>query len=164
MENDKNPMAVVANYQRTPPVDLDSIARDLGIKVYRRAFGQTIAGQLTRDRITGGSSGFSIWLNSQDRPNRQRFTFAHELAHYILHRDLIDTGIVDDTMYRSDLSNFYEVQANRLAADILMPIRLVKALRIKEPDPVRLAGLFQVSPEAMKIRLNGIDTGSVNRA
>jgi Zn-dependent peptidase ImmA (M78 family) len=32
-------------------------------------------------------------------PNRQRFTLAHEIAHYVLHRDLVENGIVDDTMY-----------------------------------------------------------------
>ncbi len=130
MEPSESPMAVVARYQRNPPVDLDSIARDLGIKVYKRPLGKAIAGQIMRDRISGGPSGFSIWVNSEEHPNRQRFTLAHEIAHFILHRDLIETGIVDDTMYRSSLSNYYEVQANRLAADILMPVRLVKAWRV----------------------------------
>lgn len=164
MEPSESPMAVVARYQRNPPVDLDSIARDLGIKVYKRPLGKAIAGQIMRDRISGGPSGFSIWVNSEEHPNRQRFTLAHEIAHFILHRDLIETGIVDDTMYRSSLSNYYEVQANRLAADILMPVRLVKAWRVREIDPVRLAILFRVSSEAMKIRLQSIDTGAVNRA
>jgi hypothetical protein len=51
-----------------------------------------------------------------------------------------------------------------MAADILMPVRLVKLWKVRERDPVRLAILFGVSPQAMKIRLDGIDRGAVNRA
>lgn len=160
----ENPMAVVAKYQRAAPVDLGAISRELGIAVYSTPLGTSIAGQLIRDSRKGGSSGFAIYINVEDHPNRQRFTHAHELAHFILHRDLISSGIIDDTMYRSELSNFYEVQANRLAADILMPVRLVKAWRIKEPEPTRLAATFKVSPQAMTIRLNSIDSGKINRA
>jgi hypothetical protein len=47
-------------------------------------------------------------------------------------------------MYRSSLSDDYEVQANQLAADILMPVALVdKALtavhRIPQPTSPRIA-------------------------
>lgn len=163
MEAHESPMGVIARHQNSPPVDLAGMARDLGIRVFTLPLGADVSGQIMRDKIRGGRSGFAIYINASEHPNRQRFTFAHELAHFILHRDLIETGIVDDTMYRSQLSNHYEVQANRLAADILMPVRLVKLWRIKERDPVRLATLFRVSEQAMKIRLSGIDSGSVNR-
>ncbi|MGE0753137.1 MAG: ImmA/IrrE family metallo-endopeptidase [Variibacter sp.] len=161
--DDTSPFSVVARYQHSAPVDLQAISRDLGIKVYTARLGSSISGQLMRDSVRGGPSGFAIYLNSEQHPNRQRFTHAHEIAHFILHRDLINTGLIDDTMYRSELSNQYEVQANRLAADILMPIRLVKKLRQQQHDPNYLARLFQVSPEAMKIRLDSIDRGLVNR-
>jgi hypothetical protein len=164
MDNVESPLAVVAKFQQEPPVDLDGIARDLGVKVYQAPLGSGISGQIMRDRLRGGPSGFAIYVNSAEHPNRRRFTFAHELAHFILHRDLIETGVIDDTMYRSALSDHYEVQANRMAADILMPVRLVKLWRVRERDPVRLATLFGVSSQAMQIRLNGIDTGVVNRA
>lgn len=150
-----NPLAVVARYQEQPPVDLDGICRDLGIKVYRLPLGSKVAGQLIRDESKGGFSGFAIYINSSDHPNRRRFTQAHELAHFILHRDLIDGGIVDDTMYRSDLSDRFEVQANRMAADILMPVKLVKR-RINAMSVDEMAKLFQVSEQAMRIRVEGI--------
>ncbi|MGC1444011.1 MAG: hypothetical protein WA837_00980, partial [Xanthobacteraceae bacterium] len=66
-------------------------------------------------------------------------------------------------MYRSSLSNVYEVQANKMAADILMPIRLVKIWRSRQPNLGALAETFQVSAEAMRIRLESIDRGSINR-
>jgi hypothetical protein len=153
---DVSPMAIVARHQIEPPVRLGPIAKDLGLRVKRVPLGKAIAGQIMRDPVNGGLAGFTIWINSEDAMNRQRFTMAHELAHFILHRDLIETGIVDDTMYRSDLGNIYETQANQLAADILMPIRLVKKWRSIIPDPKELAKKFEVSEQAMKIRLNGL--------
>jgi Zn-dependent peptidase ImmA (M78 family) len=164
LDSIESPLAVVAKYQQRPPVDLNAISNELGIRVFATPLGNNIAGQIMRDNVRGGRSGFSIWINSSDHPNRQRFTHAHELAHFILHRDLIENGVVDDTMYRSsELSSHYEVQANKMAADILMPIRLVKIWRVRQPNPTALAEVFKVSPEAMRIRLDSIDRGTVNR-
>ncbi|HEY0522277.1 MAG TPA: ImmA/IrrE family metallo-endopeptidase, partial [Stellaceae bacterium] len=85
------------------------------------------------------------------------FTLAHEIAHFILHRDLIEDGVSDDTMYRSkELSGYHEVQANRMAADILMPVMLVKRAAELQSNPDLLARVFRVSPAAMKIRLDGL--------
>jgi predicted transcriptional regulator len=158
MENNESPMAVVVKHQKAPPVMLGPIVRELGINVRLIPLGKLIAGQIMRDPLHGGTSGFTIWVNSEDSRNRQKFTLAHELAHYILHRDLIENGIVDDTMYRSELSSVYETQANQLAADILMPIRLIKKYREQHPDSdwKELARVFEVSEQAMKIRLSGM--------
>jgi IrrE N-terminal-like domain len=153
---DESPLAVVARHQKKPPILLAPIAKELGIRVSRIPLGKSIAGQIMRDPLKGGPSGFSILINSDDALHRQKFTLAHELAHFILHRDLIESRIVDDTMYRSDLGSAYETQANQLAADILMPIRLVKKCRELYPDPKDLAYLFEVSEQAMKIRLSGM--------
>jgi hypothetical protein len=163
MFNDhESPMAVVAKYQKTPPVMLGPIVKELGIPVKWIPLGRAISGQIMRDPLHGGRAGFVIWINSEDALPRQKFTLAHELAHYILHRDLIESGIVDDTMYRSELGNVYETQANQLAADILMPIRLIKKWREQNPesDYKDLAKAFDVSEQAMKIRLSGMRYGT----
>lgn len=49
-------------------------------------------------------------------------------------------------------------QANRMAADILMPIRLVKAYRAKNPTATSdaMAAVFGVSKGSMEIRLKAI--------
>jgi hypothetical protein len=156
MSFDKSPLEIIAKYQKEPPIMLGPIARELGIKVKRLPLGKLIAGQIIRDPKRGGLSGFLININSDDSINRQKFTLAHEIAHFILHRDLIEDGIIDDTMYRSDLGNRYETQANQLAADILMPIRLVKKAIQITSDPKMLAKMFDVSEQAMKIRLSGM--------
>src|SRR5690348_7730596 len=112
-----NPFAVIARHQQSAPVDVDAIANDLGLKVYRTDLGPEVFGILKRDSSRGGWSGYAVWVNGKNHPNRQRFTLAHEIAHFVLHRDLIEDGIIDDTQYRSSLSGEYETQANKLAAD-----------------------------------------------
>jgi hypothetical protein len=162
MQVDESPMAVVAKHQTSAPIMLGPIAKELGIPVRLVPLGKSIAGQIMRDSLNGGRAGFSIWINSDESKHRQKFTLAHELAHYILHRDLIDNGVVDDTMYRSELNSRYETQANQLAADIIMPIRLIKKYRKQHPDSDfrELARLFDVSEQAMKIRLSGMRYGA----
>ncbi|MER9229869.1 ImmA/IrrE family metallo-endopeptidase [Mesorhizobium sp. M0664] len=149
------PFEVIARYQNKPPVPLDRICADLGLRISYVNLGSDVAGQIIRDGRS--HSGYSIFINSTQHPNRQRFTLAHEIAHFALHRDLIESGIIDDTMYRSSLSDVYEVQANKMAADILMPIRLVKKQRdLLGGDAGALARVFQVSQASMQIRLDGL--------
>ncbi|GJD76167.1 ImmA/IrrE family metallo-endopeptidase [Methylobacterium goesingense] len=155
-----DPMAIVARHQTSAPVNLEMIARDLSIRVYKEHLGSSIAGKIVRQRLPGGSYSFAISVNMADHPNRQRFTLAHEIAHYILHRDLIESELTDNTLYRSELSGTYEAQANRLAADILMPIPLLRSLRKQYPTTSALAKQFKVSEEAMRIRL---ETVSLNQ-
>ena len=162
MTGTESPFAIIAKYQ-TLPIEVKGIARELGLPVTETYLGDNIAGQIIR--APGRSrSGFLIFVNSSEHPNRQRFTIAHEIAHFILHRDLIEDGVTDDTLYRSpELSSYLEVQANRLAADILMPIRLLKREYAKTQDPRGLAKLFGVSPAAMDIRLKALSSASAGK-
>lgn len=152
-------MAVVERHQHMAPVDLRAIARDLGVNLYEDVMSDDVSGKLTRDSFMGGTSGFSIHINRRHSRARKRFTLAHEIAHFILHRDLIERGLVDDVMYRSAMSNAEEVQANRLAAEILMPSKLIEKRYRKNSSASALALLFDVSERAMQIRLQtlGLD-------
>jgi IrrE N-terminal-like domain len=164
MDPRENPFAVVAKHQKTPPVEAGDIAREFGVALYRVPLGQGIAGMLKRDPAVGGPSGFAIYVNSDDHILRQRFTVAHELAHYILHRDLIKSVVTDDTMYRSALPSGYETQANQLAADILMPVRLVRSYWEKGLSQEKIAALFNVSEQVMAIRLSGMSLSRERQA
>jgi Zn-dependent peptidase ImmA (M78 family) len=88
---------------------------------------------------------------------RQRFTVAHEIAHAVLHPDMIGDGITDDAMWRSGLPETAEYQANRMAADILMPAHLIREKVEKVQSglwtPATLAREFEVSNQSMEIRL-----------
>ncbi len=150
------PGQVIAKHQKQAPVNVVAIASDLGLKVWAmRSLPSNISGKLFRDPLNGGTSGFSIGVNATEVFVRQRFTVAHEIAHFILHKDKIENGeLIDDTLYRSGLSSKEETEANKLAADILMPYPLISSLvHSGIRDPQSLARTLQVSLPAMNIRL-----------
>ena len=136
------------------PIEVTPLANQLGIRVYRAPWPDEISGKIQKDESRGGDSGFAIFVNESHPSVRRRFTIAHEIAHYVLHERQIGDGVFDDAMYRSGLPHAEEVQANALAADILMPRNLVREMQAIHGDNVEiLAGLFWVSQAAMSIRL-----------
>lgn len=148
---------VVLPYLEHVPVKVGAIARALGLEVKSATLRPRISGQLQRSELS--KSGFRIRVNRHEAPTRQRFTIAHEIAHYLLHRDHIGDGIEDTILYRSSLSDAREAEANRLAAQILMPERSVHRILREvgaglDPRIAKvLAEKFQVSESAMSIRL-----------
>ena len=91
--------------------------------------------------------------NETDSEARRRFTIAHEIAHYVLHRDLIGDSLVDNAMYRSSLADDYERQADSLAAKILLPADAVRMAYRTTRSYAGLAAVFGVSTAAVRIRL-----------
>lgn len=149
--------ALIAQFQEEPPVRLPELARALGVSVKAATLGPGISGEI---RPAPDGPGYVIRINRHDPQKRQRFTVAHELAHFILHREEIGNGIEDDVLYRSGLSDRREQQANRLAADILMPENLLDEAKEGAEEkgvgdiPMYLAELFGVSEAAMRIKVD----------
>lgn len=147
-------MSRIAPYQRSAPVDVVAVAREFGLSVWEAPLEKGISGKLFRDPTRGGLSGYSIVANVGEALRRKRFTVAHEVAHFILHRNQIGDSLADDTFYRSGLSSTQEAEANRMAADIIMPYPLIDALQKGGALSVdELAHALQVSRTAMMIRL-----------
>jgi Zn-dependent peptidase ImmA (M78 family) len=148
---------VILKYQESLPVKLSGMIKDLGLVVKSSTLDAGVSGEIKKD---GGT--FLIRVNRHDVKERQRFTVAHEISHYLLHRDLIGDGIVDDILYRSSLSDSLEAEANRLAADILMPwgrmmeyMNSLSNLKLEERIE-KLAEAAEVSVTAVKIRLGKV--------
>ena len=153
--DEKKVLALVKEYKE-PHVKTVPIAHALGIEVYDvHDLDDRISGMIKKDKKEGGKSGYAIYNNKNHPDTRKRFTTAHEIAHYVLHRNVIGDGIVEDALYRSNLGNILETEANEFAAKILMPDHLLKnaIARESEPSIVKLAELFRVSKAAMIIRL-----------
>jgi predicted transcriptional regulator len=148
------PMEVAAGFLDRAPVPLREMAAELGLSVNTEAdLAPEISGQITRVRRAGGDR-YHIDVNRRDSGVRRRFTLAHEIAHFLLHREYLDDELTDDRMYRSRLGDRMERQANRLAAQLLMPANLVRvAWSAGARDVAGLAGTFDVSAQAMEIRL-----------
>ena len=146
--------AIISRHTQNAPVNVEAIARDLGLSVYLdRQMPADIAGKIVRS-----PSGYSLYIIAADPTRRRRFTLAHEIAHFVLHRDLIGDDLIDDGMYRSKLGGQYERQANRLSADILMPLGLVRGYyRGGTTSYAELGDIFDVSTDAIRIRLQELN-------
>lgn len=155
MRKESGFMAVIRRYQREPPVPVVRIARELGLEVYRSSgWPDSISGMIRRDAHRGGPSGYAVFANDDHATTRRRFTIAHEIGHFVLHRELIGDGITDDALYRSRLQGGIEAAANRFAADLLMPWDKIREAVAGGADTVEaLAETFNVSRSAMSIRL-----------
>lgn len=152
MQSLKEKMDVVREFQRTWPVQVVALAHALKLRVLEnKEWPDDISGQIAK---SPDGQGYTITVNGKHGVTRKRFTVAHEIAHYILHQELIGDGVVDDALFRSRLGGRIEVQANELAADILMPWGLInRAMDLGINSMEALADAFKVSKSAMAIRL-----------
>ena len=148
---------IVADFIAEEPVKLAGLAGALGLEVFKSPLKPDVSGLI--EPSDSAPSGFRIRINRHEMAERQRFTLAHEIAHYLLHRDKIGGGVVDNIMYRSNLSSTLEVEANNFAADLIMPRalinkRLAELHNLDTDDKITaLAERFRVSQAAMRIRL-----------
>lgn len=153
---DPSHLETLSEFTAAVPVKVGALATALGLKVVLATLPMNISGLIQPD----GNGDTIIKVNRFESKERQRFTIAHEIAHFLLHRDRIDNGIVDSVLYRSKLSSRIEAEANKLAADIIMPTSAVyPAIRrfggqMTDDDIATLAIEFGVSKQAMEIRVS----------
>jgi Zn-dependent peptidase ImmA (M78 family) len=143
--------AIFAPHMQVPPVDVLACAGLVGLPIYSLDLPKGVSGMI---KLTASRS-FECYVDRNEPSVRQRFTAAHELGHFVLHRDQIGEGLQDNYLLRAEgMSNAQEAQANRFAADLLMPRDLIsKAIAEGTSDVAGLARLFKVSEIAMSIRL-----------
>ncbi len=150
---------VISRHVCAIPVKLGAMARELGVSVKLSTLQPGISGHILYE-----DDGYIIRINRHEVRERQRYTLAHEIAHFLLHRDEIDKpgGIEDNVLYRSGVPEQKEYEANRMAADLVMPLGAVR----KELDAMgpltseeaidQMAEVFQVSRAAMEVRLSSM--------
>ena len=149
-----DPLKVVAKHWDSTPVPIDAIIRDIGLPLSYEPMEDNISGYIERQ-----NGSYRIVVNSNHAPTRRRFTAAHELGHYIYHRDLLGEGVGDNRAYRTEgtdrpnvnIRPIHERQANSFAANVLMPRHRLNA--VAGESTAALAARFGVSQATMKIRL-----------
>ena len=95
---------------------------------------------------------WTISVNELHNRRRQNYTMAHELAHYMMHRNT-STRFEDSVFFRSTKMSTMEYSANEFAAKLLMPEdRVRKAISEGMKNIGKLAERFGVSSQAMLIR------------
>ena len=149
---------ILIKHQTSYPVKAIPVAKDLGLKVYvSDTLSENVSGMIRKDQNHGGKSGYAIFVNNKHVNARKRFTIAHEIGHYVLHRELIGDGIIEDALLRANgLTNSIERQANAFAADLLMPWKLLEVASADGFSSVEaLAEAFEVSTDAMSYRILG---------
>lgn len=143
--------ALFAPFMGSPPVDVAACARAVGLPIYAIDLPKGVSGMIKQT----SADSFECFVDRSEPSVRQRFTAAHELGHFVLHRNQIGTGLQDNYLLRAEgMSNSQEAEANRFAADLLMPRDLISdAISSGVTDVDGLAKLFKVSTIAMSIRL-----------
>lgn len=145
----------------TAPVDVIGIAQQLGAKViFKNTFDDDLCGMLYRE-----GADIIIGVNEFHPEKRQRFTIAHEIGHLVMHSHIINKVHVDrkftEQLKRDKRAALgldkIEIEANRFAAELLMPTELlVKAVddRLDVENGLQgLADTYKVSVQAMSIKL-----------
>jgi len=156
-------------YIDSVPVNIEAIIRSFDIELDKNSsLPEGVLGEISKE-----GDRYKISIKKTDHYYRKRFTMAHELGHFVLHKDKIGNGIDDSENYRpvrridTVAGELEESEANNFAANILMPedlvIRYAKERGVldgnaKEKDEAlqEIATAFQVSKAAMKIRINGL--------
>lgn len=127
-------LALINRFKRNAPVDVETLSHALGVPVHYANLDNDTSGML--ERINDNS--FRITVNSNHPTTRQRFTIAHELGHYMLHRHLIGDGVDENRAYRSmsdgvyknkNIGKIQETQANKFAVSVLMPDNLLEEVK-----------------------------------
>ena len=154
----------------TLPIPISDIAEHLGLRLQSFALGDEVSGVLVVDGDTG-----VIGYNSSHPQVRQRFTIAHEIGHFLLHRS--DSTLFIDERYfalfrdkkSSQGSDHREREANSFAAALLMPANLVRDeieqhdFDFADEDALNsLARKFQVSAQSMAYRLSNLGLFAVS--
>jgi len=162
---------LIKEYSSNPPVDIEGLILSLGLEL-------DINAELPKE-ISGiiqllPNGNYKISVNKEHHDFRKRFTMAHELGHYLLHKSLIGEHIGDDRLYRTTNAGKYsnpyissqnETQANKFAAELLMPFEEVEmTFKEQNHDIRKVAGIWKVSPGALRIRLNLPQPKSIQRS
>jgi Zn-dependent peptidase ImmA (M78 family) len=149
---------------KKPAIDVDKIANFLGLVVNYQPFEGQLSGMIAKRGNTA-----VIGVNSLQGRNRQRFTVAHEIGHFLLHDFDVHVdksfAVYKTSRNRDENSSLAidpeEIEANRFAAELLMPQNMIeedieKRFDIDIEDAASIAGLaerYEVSEQAMTFRI-----------
>ncbi|ASL75355.1 hypothetical protein BC350_07895 [Ralstonia pseudosolanacearum] len=138
-------------------LDIEAIAFDSGVEVVYEAMTGCEASLVGfRDRAIAT-------INPSGVRGRERFSIAHELGHWHLHRGRSFQCRVDDASTNLSSDRALEKEADSFAAHLLLPAPLFKPVIAQLGQPnfqqlTKIAGEFETSIMATALRLANIDT------
>lgn len=149
------------------PVDIEKIVEKrlrLSIEPERGLLSEIDIDAYLRIDLTGIVVDYDCYMNEKYM-NRLRFSFAHELGHFFLHKDTYSTFSIDDPSAWKDFMlnipdreyGFFEYQANEFAGRTLVPCdRLVAELEVclQKVKEVGMLDLVATDPSAVLSRIS----------
>lgn len=142
---------ICENFIKEPPVNIRKLVLNYGLDLQFAIFKD--------DKICGflDIEEHKIWVNYNDSPKRQNFTIAHELGHWLLHRKEIEENPQSyKVLFRYPLgqaTDFRETQANKFAANLLVPTEMLKVCEKAKFSEEQMSDLFNVSTTVISYRL-----------
>lgn len=148
------------NISKPSEIDVFKIAKHLEIDVKESNMDSDMSGLF----VIKDNKPY-IRYNSSENKNRQRFTIAHELGHFVLHKN--ESLFVDKNervLYRNSQSTTGEIlkekEANAFAAALLMPKNMIEDEINNSSNQkeivTHLTKVFRVSEQAMSFRLSNL--------
>ena len=98
------------------PLDLTSLCKSLNILISYKPLRDNLSGSLEYL-----NERWVITVNALHHEGRQRFTIAHELGHYCLHKRSTLDAFDDEIFHRGNGYSLKEFQADSFAGELLMP-------------------------------------------
>lgn len=141
------------NYIDMPPINVRELVGNYGLQLRFAEFPEQMSG------VCGflDTDEKAIWVNVKDSPNRQNFTIAHELGHWLLHREeIIDRPDSYHVLRRQPMGgekDYRETEANSFAANLLVPTSMLKICKQGGFNKQMMADLFCVSQDVIGYRL-----------
>lgn len=138
------------------PVSISDLAQQLGFEVTLVELPRDVKGRLVSQAFS--QNGYEIQINRNASRRQQRWTVAHEMAHFYLHTDYSDPFSEDSYraapgfhFYRTDeLKN--ERQANEWAAALFFGDNALRRVWTKlDQDIESVAKAFGLNEEAIRI-------------
>lgn len=149
------------NSVTNPPVDVFEIANNYGLNILEadlRKEKESPSGILDMDNS-------NIYVEKTDSPQRKVFTVAHELGHYLMHKEELKSYPEKyAVLYRRPLGapnhDSVEQDANSFAATLLVPQKMLdrykKSENPEDENLYLLSKLFGVSRELIGWRISDL--------
>lgn len=135
----------------TEPLDIVRVVKEIfAINLYFNDLDRNISGFIERT----SPQNWAIHVNKWENPLRQKFTIAHELAHFILHKEILKSGShYDSVLYRDENTSPIEREASSFASNLLMPSEKFEEYINNGYNTIeKLSEKFKLSTSAVRYR------------
>ena len=136
-------LRVLGKESKKPPIPVSRLAVSLGYQVVPlQAIDDACSAIVSiKEKLIG--------INAKHHRHRQRFSLGHEIAHILLKHP-------PESRCTGREIALFNLEADICGAEILMPESLLKQQLGKTQNPAQLAREFDVSEEAMKMKLRSL--------